>query len=545
LLFTALNVITFSYVLNNPKSRTTIKVFIPFSILALNMLLFFYLILQDFSLLRANIIYAFAILIITISTLFSTHFIRNETRLRSFTIFAIVFMVLLDIALEYFLNIINGFTEIGEQIPDATMYITYGRWGFSLKNPFYDIINVASFWIAILHMVLGVNDIVCALPNMALYLVTSLLILLAVYVVYRRMSSQSIVLTAIILALATPYITLITVPPALSAAFAVLIIIFFAKQDIKAPDCIAITILSIAGVLAHATAIAMLIFSSMTLYLLSKLYRGGITVPHLGILMLLSANYLVISLARFFYTTAYVSLYSYYADFLRFLNFLSFPGTVELRVTRYEQWAPLFTSFSWTVFPALAASYVMVRLFKRRHNYNELLSLSFLVAGLGLILIGFVGSRFSNSFSREVAYPGYMLLLLGSFEPLRCINSNKVGKAVTAILIVMAVFSGLFTVKNAPWLYVGKVPYLTFRPPTPQEILLGEDLLKLSSARSLSDLKLYQDFDPGVYTVKIIEWGLKKPADISSLNINAQLLLKLSAGDGDVIFNARSLVVIW
>jgi len=138
-----------------------------------------------------------------------------------------------------------------------------------------------------------------------------------------------------------------------------------------------------------------------------------------------------------------------------------------------------------------------------------------------------------------------MLLFLGSFEPLRCINNSKVGKAVKAILIVMAVFSGLFTMKNAPWLYVGKVPCLIFRPPTPQEILLGEDLLKLSSARSLSDLRLYQDFDPGVYTVKIIEWGLKKPADISSLNINAQSLLKFSAGDGDVIFNARSLVVTW
>jgi hypothetical protein len=488
--------------------------------------------------------YVFTTLTITALTLFLIHFIKDETKLQSFAIFTIAFIALVDVFLEYFLNITKGFTEIGEQIPDAAVYVTSGHWSFSLKNPFYDIINVASFWITILHMILGVNDIVHALPNMILYLVTALLILLAVYVVYRRMGFQSTALTAIILALATPYITLISVPPALSAVFAVLALTFLAKQDIKSSDYMVIATMSIAGVLTHTTAIAMLIFGPITLYLLTKLYRGGITV-RFGILTLLITNFLVISFVRFFYTTAYLSLQPSLADFLKFLNFLSSPGNVELRVTRYEQWAPLFTSFSWTVFPALAASYVTVRLFKKRHNYSELLSLFLLVSGLGLILIGFVGARFSNSFSREAAYPGYLLLLLGSFEPLRCVNNSKVGRAAMVVLIVMAVLSGLFTIKNAPWLYVGKVPYLTFMPPTPQEVQLSQDLLKLGDANSLSNLKIYQNFDQGIYAVKMIMWEWIKPNDISSLNVNVLPLRELDVSNtSDVIFNSGSLVAL-
>jgi hypothetical protein len=544
LLFMAFNGITFLCVFKYPEGKTIIKVFMLFSILTSNMFLFFYLILHDFSLLEANFMYIFTILIITALTLFLTHFIKDEIKLQSFTIFTIAFIALVDIFLEYSLNITKGFTEIGEQIPDAAVHVTSSHWSFSLKNPFYDIINVASFWIAILHTMLGVNDIVHALPNMILYLVTALLILLAVYVVYRRMGFQSTALTAIILALATPYITLISVPPALSAVFAVLALTFFAKQDIKSSDYLVIATMSIAGVLTHPAAIAMIIFGPITLYLLTKLYRGGITV-RFGILTLLITNYLVISFVRFFYTTAYVSLQPYYADFLKFLNFLSSPGNVELRVTRYEQWAPLFTSFSWTVFPALAASYVTGRLFKKRHNYSELLSLSLLVAGLGLILIGFAGARISNSFSREAAYPGYLLLLLGSFEPLRCVNNSKVGRAAMAVLIVMAVLSGLFTIKNAPWLYVGRVPYLTFMPPTPQEVQLSQNLLKLGDANSLSNLRLYQDFDQGIYAVKMIVWEWIKPNNISSLNVNVQPLRELGVSNtSDVIFNSGSLVAL-
>jgi len=543
LFFMALNSITFLCVLNNPKSKTTGRAFMLFSILALNMFLFFYLVLHDFLLLEANIMPIFTILTITALTLFLTHFIKDGTKLQSFTIFTIAFIALVALLLEYSLNITNGFTEIGEQIPDAAVYVTSGHWSFSLKNPFYGIINVASFWIAILHTMLGVNDIVDALPNMILYFVTALLILLGVYLVYKRIGFQSTVLTAIILALATPYIPLIVVPPDLSAVFAVLALTFFAKRDIKSSDYIVIATLSTAGVLTHATAMAMIIIGPITLYLLTKLYRGGITLRS-GISTLL-IMILVLSIVRFFYTTAYLSLLPYYADFLKFLNFLSSPGNVELRVTKYEQWAPLFTSFSWTMFPALAASYVTGRLFKKRHNYSELLSLSLLLAGLGLILIGFAGANFNNSFSRETADPGYLLLLLGSFEPLRCVYNSKVGRATMAVLIVMAVLSGLFTITNAPWLYVGKVPNLTLMPSTPQDVQVSQDLLKLSGANSLSNLRLYQNFDQGIYAVKMIEWGWIKTNNISSLNVNVQPLRELGVSNtSDVIFNSGSLVAV-
>jgi hypothetical protein len=113
------------------------------------------------------------------------------------------------------------------------------------------------------------------------------------------------------------------------------------------------------------------------------------------------------------------------------------------------------------------------------------------------------------------------------------------------VLIVMAVLSGLFTIKNAPWLYVGKVPYLTFMPPTPQEVQLSQDLLKLGDANSLSNLKIYQNFDQGIYAVKMIMWEWIKPNDISSLNVNVLPLRELDVSNtSDVIFNSGSLVAL-
>jgi len=169
----------------------------------------------------------------------------------------------------------------------------------------------------------------------------------------------------------------------------------------------------------------------------------------------------ILSFVELMYTTAYTSSYPYYAGFLRFLNFLSQPVGVELRVTRYEQRFPILTSFSWTIYPAIATSYILTMMIKRRYSYDELFALSLSLAGLALIFIGFIGAHFSNSFSRQAAYPGYMLLFLGSFDALRRINHNKIGRVIMVIIVVMAIFSGIFTIKNASWLYrKGTLPYV-------------------------------------------------------------------------------------
>ena len=217
-----------------------------------------------------------------------------------------------------------------------------------------------------------------------------------------------------------------------------------------------------------------------------------------------------------------------------------------LRITRYEQWSPLFTSFSWSVYPALSTAYILVTLFRKRHSHSELLALALSLAGLVLVAIGFVGSGFSNSFSREVAYTGYMLLFLSSFEALRKVDGDKVGRVVMMILIVFAVISGIFTIKNAPWFYVGKVPFLTYRPPTPSETLLAGKLLTLlNSMNEFRSIELIQSFDPGTYIVKMIESRLIEPSNpFSPPPINVQAAFD-NILNNNVVFNSPSLYVLW
>jgi hypothetical protein len=183
---------------------------------------------------------------------------------------------------------------------------------------------------------------------------------------------------------------------------------------------------------------------------------------------------------------------------------------------------------------------------RKKHSYAELLALALSLAGLFLLTLGFIGSRFGNSFSREIAYPGYMLLFLSSFEALRKTCSDKAGRIVMAIMIATAIVSGLFTIKNAPWLYVGKVPFLTYRPPISSETLLVEKLLiLLNSVDEFRKIKLIQSFDPGIYLVKMIESGIIKLSNsFSPLPINVQTTMG-NLQNNNIVFNSPSLYVLW
>jgi len=547
LIFVTLN--TLIFLLNriiSGRARITI-----FAILSLDLLLFFYVsVAHDWAFIETYT--SFSLTALSISALLSIliYFIINNKGKppQHYTIAIIIGIALLDAVLEYLPNITDGFVEIGEQTPDAAMYMTYGHWSFSLKNPFYNIINVSSYWIALLHMVLGIGNIMYNLPNAMLYCIIALLIILPIYIIYRRFRAVNSTPIAAALVLATPYLTLITVPPALSAMYAVLAIMLLVKEEVKFPDYVAILLLSITGILTHATAIGILLFGTAALYLISRLYKVDNSKSYLNVLVLITVIYLIVSITRFIYASgAYISIYPYYAAFLQFLNFLHSPSTVELRVTRYGEYVPLFTSFSWTVYPALAASYVAsLLLLRRRLKRNEALSFSLLGAGLLLIFLGFVLSHFSNSFSRESAYPGYILLLLGSFEPLRQIvdKGNKTMKVILFVILFLVIFSGMFTIKNASWIYIGKVPYLSYEPPTPSEILMAKNLLELAGTNSITHLKIYQDFDPSVYTVELIKWRSTKLSTISSLNIQIQRLTNITnITNENIIFDTSQLVV--
>jgi len=164
LIFATLN--TLIFLLNriiSGKARITI-----FVILSLDLLLFFYVsVAHDWAFIETYA--SFSLTALSVSALLSVliYFIINNKGKPSqhYTIAIIIGIALLDAVLEYLPNITDEFVEIGEQTPDAAMYMTYGHWSFSLKNPFYNIINVSSYWIALLHMVLGIGNIIYDLPN--------------------------------------------------------------------------------------------------------------------------------------------------------------------------------------------------------------------------------------------------------------------------------------------------------------------------------------------------------------------------------------------
>jgi hypothetical protein len=92
-------------------------------------------------------------------------------------------------------------------------------------------------------------------------------------------------------------------------------------------------------------------------------------------------------------------------------------------------------------------------------------------------------------------------------------------------------------------LYIGKVPYLNYEPPTPSEILMAKNLLELADTNSITHLKIYQDFDPSVYTVELIKWRSMKLSTISSLNIQIQRLTNITnISNENIIFDTSQLV---
>jgi len=556
LIFAGINTILFLLLLTRRTfNKKSLKFTAIILLLLFDLVLFFHLVIQDLLLPRLGSSLCCFNMDISIMLLYITLYMhvfillaRVQRRNKGLYLLLVTYITMIITIFENSLNFMSHLTEVSEQTPDATVYAVYGRWCSSLKNPYYDVINVASSWIALLHRVLGINNITNATPNTVLYFTIAILISLSIYTIYQKNSSRSFALLAILIAFATPYITFISTPPALSAMFAFLsLLLVLDKEPFRPSDYITMLIFVIAGVLTHATAIAMLIFSFLSVLILLRIYRENLAkyLQYLRIFGILVSVYIALSLIRFIYTTAYLATIPYYADFLRFLNFLASPGGVELRITRYEQLSPLFTAFSWSVYPALSAAYILVTLFRKRHSHSELLALALSLAGLVLVAIGFVVSRFSNSFSREVAYPGYLLLFLGSFEVLRKICSDRVGRIVMTIIIATAVISGLFTIKNAPWLYVGKVPFLTYRPPTPSETIFAEKLLMmLNNIDEFRNIELIQSFDPGVYLVKMIELGMIKPSNpFSPPPINVQTSMR--GMTNSIAFNSPFLYVLW
>jgi hypothetical protein len=116
-------------------------------------------------------------------------------------------------------------------------------------------------------------------------------------------------------------------------------------------------------------------------------------------------------------------------------------------------------------------------------------------------------------------------------------------KIILFVILFLAVFSGMFTMKNAPWIYVGKVPYLSYESPTPSETLMTKKLLELTSINGMEHLKIYQGFDPNIYVIELIEWKLINLNNTSSFNIQVQYLTNtINTTNENIIFNSAQLI---
>jgi len=244
LIFAGINTILFLLLLTQRMFNKKSLKFATFILLLLfDLVLFFHLIIQDSLLPRLSsslCCFNMDILIMLLYiTLYMHVFIllaKVQRRNKGLYLLLVTYITMIITIFENSLNFMSYLTEVSEQTPDATVYAVYGHWRSSLKNPYYDVTNVASLWIALLHRVLGINNITNAIPNTVLYFTIALLISLSVYIVYQKNLSRSFALLAILIAFATPYITFISIPPALSAMFAFLSLLLVLDKEYFRPS---------------------------------------------------------------------------------------------------------------------------------------------------------------------------------------------------------------------------------------------------------------------------------------------------------------------
>ncbi|MEM3465882.1 MAG: hypothetical protein QW566_05355 [Candidatus Jordarchaeales archaeon] len=370
--------------------------------------------------------------------------------------FSNLFIALLLVPLVDIMLMLNLGIEVGEQTPDTAMIMLNGYWRESLKDPYYDLINVYSVIKAILNIIMGINAAESLVTSLMLSAINSILVISTAYLIIRGQEADyRLLLPASLVLASNPGVTFNIGPPALSMTFSLLaafvILMLFRKGKLDRSENIACLLLFSASILTHGTGIVVL-----TLLALLLVIAGSTSIIKRYRTLLLTALtlYFVILLARTALTGALRGA---------FLTYLSeiiawFTGFQLMR--RSVKWSaeevPRVTAYSWVLLISLAITPLISNLLDklvskqknilpRNYSYTLLALTGVLFVGLG-----FIATFFSNSLGRELYYPG--LMLLGMATPYSLKDLTKKGKVwmITYLLILASITVGLITPTKMP-----------------------------------------------------------------------------------------------
>jgi len=375
---------------------------------------------------------------------------------------------------------------IGEETPDAFLIFKSAHWAKSLKNPYYDLMNVHAFYM-VLFTFLGASSVESIFSDLPLSVTIALFLAVALRVLTKRYADiEHTSFLILFLALATiPVVHLFSWSLAAPITLALFATNFALSRNDRTRWIIFVLLYS-GALLFHGS--AMLTILLPLFYIFSCIFLGNsnksVDVKVLALATLLS---LAMSVLRFFYTTAYLGAGTYWHELLRFLAY-GLQAT-----TREPHWSapqiPRITSYSFTVLPAMALTplllYILLKVYKGLEWYINSHYLAHLLTGGTMLLMGLLASTFSNSLSRELGYPGFIVMTISAAYTLKHVEEKNTLRDIFALIVAIAYALSLFTPTINPWLYLYSNPIPSYTPTTYESYLVAEAITSRYASGSL------------------------------------------------------------
>lgn len=393
----------------------------------------------------------------------------SERRLssRRLSIFMMWLLIVVLVGIEWYMLVGVLGVVVGEENPDAYTILINGHWVKSLKNHYYDLIDVHAFYM-VLFTLWGSLSLESVLSDLPLSMAISIFLALTLRVLSRRLLGLDSTLLFFILFLAlaaVPVITLYSWNLAAPITLSTLAVYFVIHRQDPTKWFIFV-LLYVGALLYHGS--SMLILLLLLAYFFTV--RERLTIFSVFIATIIT---FIVDILRFLYTTAYLGAGTYWNELLGFLRY-------GLQVaTREPRWSapqiPRVTSYSFTILPALAASlilyYFIMKILKKKISVNTQY-LVHLLAGAAMLLMGMAASTFSNSLSRELGYPGFIVIAVAATYTLKQLEGKNVRIFLLAITIVAYVLF-LFTPNNR-LLYAGLNTIPSYTPTTCESYIMAE-----------------------------------------------------------------------
>jgi hypothetical protein len=360
---------------------------------------------------------------------------------------------------------INGLMPLTSDEGVYSMYaftiLKDGKWDpFKLPgvNPYYQFFPVISFIEVGVSQVSGLDILYGVHPLLVLCL--TFLITLTIYSLVKKMlpGKKTLAVLAPLFFLSSPPIsTLAFIPQNVSVAFYLIVAVFLMGSVDRAThksDLISISLLSLIGVISHAT-FPLLFLTSMAVLMMiraSKLTKfPRIASGMLRIVSVITLAYWAFTYALHYMVGVGTSILYSFAEFFGGESKVFSSGEALYLYAN----APQGLAFVWAFLPALAAVsiFLVVVSVRAKRSALELFSISLGFLGLLMLVAGFV-LRSSHLMHRYM-YTGYFLLFPASALVLEKIVSRRkvINIMAVALLMVIVVSYGIQDPAFSPDIY--------------------------------------------------------------------------------------------